>query len=70
MPLWLALVLPALPLQLAARAVDTCTPLAIVEGPVQRLQVAFCNDAARRAGIASGHKLAAAQALAADLIAV
>lgn len=70
MPLWLAIVLPALPLQLAARALETDVPLAIVEGPAQRLQVAFCNDAARRAGIAPGHKLAAAQALAGDLIAV
>jgi len=70
MPLWLAIVLPALPLQLAARALETAAPLAIVEGPVQRLQVAFCNDAARHAGVTPGHRLAAAQALAADLIAV
>ncbi len=70
MPLWLAIVLPALPLQLAARAIETDAPLAIVEGPAQRLQVAFCSDAARRAGIAAGQKLAAAQALAAGLIAV
>jgi protein ImuB len=70
MPLWLAIVLPALPLQLAARALETAAPLAIVDGPVQRLQVAFCNDAARHAGIAPGQKLAAAQALAANLIAV
>jgi protein ImuB len=70
MPLWLAIVLPALPLQLAARALQSDAPLAVVEGPAQRLQVAFCNDAARRAGIAPGHKLAAAQALAGNLIAV
>lgn len=70
MPLWLAIALPALPLQLAARALATDAPLAIVEGPAQRLQVAFCNEPARRAGIAPGHRLAAAQALAADLIAV
>jgi protein ImuB len=70
MPLWLAIVLPALPLQLAARALETDAPLAVVEGPVQRLQVAFCNDDARRAGVAPGQKLAAAQALAASLIAV
>ena len=70
MPLWLAIALPALPLQLAARALATAAPLAIVEGPAQRLQVAFCNDAATRCGIAPGHKLAAAQALAASLIAV
>ncbi len=70
MPLWLAIVLPALPLQLAARAIETVAPLAIVEGPLQRLQVAFCDDVARRAGVAAGQKLAAAQALAASLIAV
>jgi len=112
MPLWLAIVLPALPLQLAARALETAAPLAVVEegakissragrahaeqrtrtdsyseqrrreigprsrkirtlgGPPQRLQVACCNDAARRTGIMPGQKLAAAQALAADLIAV
>jgi protein ImuB len=70
MPLWLAIVLPALPLQLAARALATDAPLAVVEGPAQRLQVACCNEAARRAGIALGHKLAAAQALAGNLIAV
>jgi protein ImuB len=70
MALWLAIVLPALPLQLAARALETDAPLAIVEGPAQRQQVAFCNEAARRAGVAPGHRLAAAQALAAGLLAV
>jgi protein ImuB len=70
MPLWLAIVLPALPLQLAARALATDAPLVVVEGPAQRLRVVFCNDAACRAGIAPGHKLAAAQALAGDLVAV
>lgn len=70
MPLWLAVVLPALPLQLAARALAADAPLAIVEGPPQRLQVCFCNDLARRAGIVPGQKLAAAQALAAALLAV
>lgn len=70
MSLWLAIVLPALPLQLAARALESPGPLAVVEGPAQRLQVAFCNDAAAACGIAPGLKLAAAQALARDLIAV
>ncbi|MGE5338265.1 MAG: Y-family DNA polymerase [Gemmatimonadota bacterium] len=69
-PLWLAIVLPALPLQLAARALEQPGPLAIVEGPAQRPWIAFCNDDARAAGIAPGLKLAAAQALAAELIAV
>ena len=70
MPLWLAIVLPALPLQLAARALEHAGPIAIVEGPAQRPLVVFCNDAARAAGITSGLKLAAAQALARKLIAI
>jgi len=69
-PLWLAIVLPALPLQLAARAIERPGPLVIVEGPAQRPLVAFCNDDARAAGIAPGLKLAAAQARARDLIAI
>ncbi len=74
MALWLALALPALPLQLAARALDPATaaslPLVITDGPAQRPQVAFCNDCARGAGIAPGLKLAAAQALASRLVAL
>ncbi len=70
MPLWLALVLPALPLQLAARALLVPGPLAVVEGPAQRPVVACCNDPARAAGIHPGLKLAAAQALAPHLAAV
>jgi protein ImuB len=68
--LWLALLLPALPLQLAGRALPSGLPLAIVEGPPQRPLVVHCNDAARRQGVAEGMKLAAAQALVRDLIAV
>lgn len=67
MVLWLALLLPALPLQLAQRALppalQATLPLAIVDGPPQRLQVIHCNAAARASGIAPGMKLAAAQAL-------
>jgi protein ImuB len=70
MPLWLALVLPALPLQLAARAAPVPGALAVVDGPAQRPVVACCNDAARAAGIHPGLKLAAAQALAPQLAAV
>lgn len=74
MALWLALLLPALPLQLAQRALpqplQAALPLAIVEGPPQRLQVSYCNAAARAAGIAPGIKLAAAQALACELVAL
>ncbi|MCS6945866.1 MAG: DNA polymerase Y family protein [Sutterellaceae bacterium] len=70
MPLWLAIALPSLPLQLAARALDRAAPLVIVDGPPVRRQVAFCNDAAAACGIAPGLPLAAAQALARELIAV
>jgi protein ImuB len=74
MSTWFALHLPALPLQLAERALDpafarSCA-LAIADGPVQRSKVAFCNSKANAAGVAAGMKLAAAQALARDLIAI
>jgi protein ImuB len=68
--LWLALVLPALPLQLAERALPCVGPLAIVEGPPQRLAVIHCNAPAQATGVAAGMKLAAAQALARELIAL
>lgn len=70
MSLWLAIVLPALPLQLATRALEHGAPVVIVDGPAQRPRVAFCNDPARVAGVAPGLKLAAAQALVQPLIAV
>jgi protein ImuB len=70
MSLWLALVLPAWPLQLAARALPQPAPLVIVDGPAQRLHVVHANEAAQAAGIGAGLKLAAAQALATGLIAV
>src|SRR5437870_1330646 len=70
MALWLALCLPALPLQLAARAAQCAGPLAITEGPSERPLIAFCNAPARAAGIAPAMKLAAAQALAQTLTAV
>jgi len=74
MSVWLALVLPALPLQLAQRSLDAALArtltLVVVDGPMQRAQVAFCNDKARRAGIVPGMKLAAAQALTHELTAI
>ena len=70
MALWLALILPALPLQLAERAIDGTLPLAIVEGAPQRLAVIHCNATAQAAGVTPGMKLAAAQALARELIAL
>ncbi len=74
MSTWLALALPALALQLAQRALDPALArtlaLAIVEGPAQRTQVVFCNRRARHAGVAPGMKLAAAQALERELVAI
>lgn len=73
MNLWLALCLPALPLQLALRGLptpDSAGPFVITEGPPERPWVSFCNEPARRAGIAPPIKLAAAQALARCLVAV
>ena len=68
--LWLAVVLPALPLQLAERALVPGLAVAIVEGPAQRPVVVHCNSSARAHGVASGVKLAAAQALVRTLISV
>lgn len=68
--LWLALLLPALPLQLAERALPTGRAVAIIEGPTQRPLIVHCNDIAHSQGAAPGMKLAAAQALVRDLIAV
>lgn len=68
--LWLAVLLPALPLQLAERAIEPGHAVVIVEGPAQRPLVLHCNDNAHDQGVAPGMKLAAAQALARDLIAV
>jgi protein ImuB len=70
MSLWLALILPALPVQLAERAVEQAGPLVVVEGPAQRPVVAFCNQAAADCGVVRGHKLAAAQAMAQPLLAL
>ena len=70
MAIWLALCLPALPLQLAERALvaPAATAIAVVDGPAQRPQVLCCSDAARAAGVAPGQKLAEAQALCAELL--
>jgi protein ImuB len=74
MPHWLALALPALSLQLTQRRFDPALAqslaLAIIDGPAQRARVVFCNDKARTAGVFPGMQLAAAQALARELIAV
>ena len=65
--LWVALELPALPLQLVERAQAAQAPLVIGEGPSQRPVVACANAAARQAGVREGMAVAAAKALAGDL---
>ena len=52
--LWLAVLLPALPLQLAERAIAPGHAVAIVEGPAQRPVLLHCNDSARAHGVAPG----------------
>ncbi len=65
--LWVALEMPALPLQLAERARAEPLPLVVGEGPAQRPVVACANAAARAAGVREGMAVAAAKALASDL---
>ena len=65
--LWLALELPALPLQIAERAGISHAPLVIAEGPSQRPLVSCANKAAIDAGIREGQAVAAAKALAGEL---
>jgi protein ImuB len=74
MSTWLALVLPALPLQLAQRTLDPALAhtltLVVVDGSAQRARILFGNRKAQAAGIVPEMKLAAAQALAHDLVAI
>ena len=65
--LWVALELPALPLQLLERASESTTPLVVSEGPSQRPIVACANATAHAAGVREGMTVAAAQALAGAL---
>jgi len=65
--LWVALELPALPLQIAERAGACPEALVIAEGTKQRPAVACANAAAKRAGIREGQAVAAAKALAGGL---
>ena len=65
--LWIALELPALPLQVVERAGISPGPLVIAEGPAQRPLVACLNAAAEAAGVREGQAIAAARVLANDL---
>ncbi|MDD5296373.1 MAG: DNA polymerase Y family protein [Rhodocyclaceae bacterium] len=61
--LWIALYLPELPMESAARGAPEDVPLVLSDGPVHRLKVCAANGAARAMGIAPDMALAAAQAL-------
>ena len=65
--LWVALEMPALPLQIVERAGACTEPLVVTEGPSQRPIVTCANAAAREAGVREGQAVAAAKALAGDL---
>ena len=65
--LWLALEVPALPLQIAERGGASRDPLVIAEGPEQRPLVLCANAAAKRAGVREGQAVASAKAIAGDL---
>jgi protein ImuB len=65
--LWVALEMPALPLQLLERASESAPPLIVSQGPSQRPIVACANAAAQAAGVREGMTVAAAQALAGTL---
>ncbi len=65
--IWVALELPAWPLQLLERASESAPPLVVSEGPAQRPLVACANEAAQAAGVREGMTVAAAQALAGAL---
>jgi len=60
--LWVALELPALPLQIVERGGISREPLVISEGPAQRPLVVCANEAAKAAGIREGQAVAAAKA--------
>lgn len=68
--LWIALYLPDLSLEAAARGAPDRQALALAEGPANRPLVCAANAAARSSGVVAGMPLAAAQALCAELLAM
>jgi protein ImuB len=66
--LWIALYLPQLPLQLAQRACEIALPCVIAVGPSTRPLVFCANPAARECGIKLQMPVAAARALASELV--
>ena len=65
--LWVALELPALPLQIVEQGGACGVPLVVSEGPAQRPTVACLNVVAKAAGIREGQAVAAAKALAGEM---
>ncbi|MGH8664973.1 MAG: Y-family DNA polymerase [Burkholderiales bacterium] len=68
--LWIALFIPDLPLQLSLRGVDEAGATVVTDGPSNRPIIAGVNPVAREHGVRVAMSLAAARALAGDLIAV
>ena len=68
--LWIALFLPELSLQIAGRGASEPSLLAVSDGPSNRPVIVAASNAARQAGVTPGMPLAAARALAGELVAV
>ncbi len=68
--LWIALYLPELSLQIAARGMREDRVIVIKDGPANRPIVAAANDLAKSLGIQIGVPVAAAEALASNLLVV
>lgn len=68
--LWIALYLPQLPLQLLQRIGETQSPCVVADGPSLRPLALCANKAARERGVKAGMPIAAARALAGELVVV
>ena len=68
--LWIALYLPELSLQIAARGLQRDRAIIIKDGPANRPIVIDANDIARSLGVQPGAPVAAAEALASNLLVV
>ena len=68
--LWIALYLPELSLQVAARGLQQNRAIVIKDGPANRPIVIAANDIALSLGVQPGAPVAAAEALASDLLVV
>ena len=68
--LWIALYLPELSLQIATRGMTQNRVIVIKDGPANRPIVIAANDSARSLGIQLGAPVAAAEALASNLLVV